>query len=105
MKANKENLDRALSDIVNQLKQLEAKKIILFGSLSRGRVRVGSDIDLLVLFDDKDHFKSRIRKLYSVIESDVDFDLLPYNEEEFERVKNRTLIRHILKEGKVLYEA
>jgi len=40
-----------------------------------------------------------------MLESPVDFDLLAYNEEEFERIKGRSLFRHILKEGKVIYEA
>ena len=105
MKADINHLHEILSDLVEQLKQLGAKKIILFGSLSRGQVRIGSDIDLLVFFDDQDHFKTRMRRLYSVLESDADFDLLAYNREEFERIKHRSLFRHILKEGKVLYEA
>jgi len=77
MRADRENPEKSPSDIIEQLKRLPAKKIVLFGSLGRGRVRAGSDIGLLVLFDDRDHFKSRMKRLYSVIESDVDFDVLP----------------------------
>lgn len=105
MSAKHQAFEEALSRIVSQLKEAGAKKIILFGSLGRGKVRSASDIDILAIFDDGDNFKSRIRRLYNTIESDVDFDLLPYGRDEFERVRTRSLFRRILNEGRVVYEA
>jgi predicted nucleotidyltransferase len=105
MPALEEKLKRELERVIAQLKKMGAKKIILFGSLAEGEVRLGSDIDLLVLFDDELDFKTRMKKLYSEIEADVDFDILAYNFDEFEKIKDRSLFRHILRKGKVLYEA
>ena len=105
MRVDRKLLESELARIVQDLKKMGARRIVLFGSLARGEPRVRSDIDLLVIFRDRDHFKSRMRKVYSEIEAEVDFDILAYNEEEFARIKDRTLFRRIEKEGKVLYAA
>jgi uncharacterized protein len=47
---DKARLEQELSRLVAQLKAMDAKKIILFGSLARGELSLFSDIDLLVLF-------------------------------------------------------
>lgn len=101
----KKEIKDEFKKILKQLKDLGAKKIILFGSLARDKLRLGSDIDLIVIFQDKDNFKSRMRKIYDKIDTSEGVDILAYNFEEFERVKNRAFFRHILKEGKVVYEA
>ena len=105
MKPNRELLEQALQKLLDQLRGMPVKRVILFGSLAYGEIRASSDLDLLVIFDDESNFKERMRKLYDMLESPVDFDLLAYNEEEFERIKGRSFFRHILKEGKVIYEA
>jgi len=98
-------LETELEKIVRGLKKLGARKIVLFGSLARGNPRLMSDIDLIAIFKDNDHFKTRMQKVYSEIEAKVDFDILAYNEQEFERVKDRSFFRRIAREGKVLFEA
>jgi len=105
MRADKNFIEKELEKIVEGLKRLGAKKIILFGSLARGEPRVDSDIDLLAIFDDNDNFKNRMQKVYSEISAQVDFDVLAYNFEEYEQIRHRSLFRSIEKEGKVLYEA
>jgi predicted nucleotidyltransferase len=45
----RDKLRKALDSIVNRLKDMEAQKIILFGSLARGDVDINSDLDLFVL--------------------------------------------------------
>ncbi len=105
MRADKKFFERELEKIVKGLKKLGAKKIILFGSLARQEPRVDSDIDLLAIFDDKDNFKNRMQKVYSEITAQIDFDILAYNLEEYEKIRHRSLFRAIEKEGKVLYEA
>jgi len=97
-------LKEALNSLLIQLRRFPVKKAILFGSVARGKVKTSSDLDLLVIFDDGEDFKSRMKKLYEAIELPVDFDLLAYSEKEFERLKERPFFRHILKEGKVIYE-
>ena len=89
-------LETELGKIVGDLKKLGARKIVLFGSLARGNPRLMSDIDLIAIFKDNDRFKTRMQKIYSEIEA---------NEQEFERLKDRSFFRRIAKEGKVLFEA
>jgi len=101
----KKEIKREVEKVVTQLKKLGAKKIILFGSLAKGNLRVGSDIDLVALFEDQDTFKSRMRRIYAQIDCTEDVDILTYNFQEFERIKKRAFFRHVLKEGKVIYEA
>lgn len=101
----KEHLKREAKSIIEQLKDLGAKKILLFGSLARDQLRLGSDVDIIALFDDGDSFKNRIRRLYENLEYTCDLTLFPYNFEEFERLKDRSFFRHVLKEAEVVYEA
>lgn len=103
--AQKENIIKELQRVIEQLKDMGAKKIILFGSLSKGELRLGSDIDLLALFQDNDNFKNRMKRVYSEIDCAEALDLLAYNFEEFERIKKRPFFRHILSHGRVIYEA
>ncbi|MCX7855017.1 MAG: nucleotidyltransferase domain-containing protein [Anaerolineae bacterium] len=94
-----------LEEIVRQLREMGACRIILFGSRARGRARRESDIDLLVIMDDDRTFKERMREIYARLETDADVDILAYSPEEFERIRNRSFFRRVLAEGKVLYEA
>lgn len=94
-----------LEQIVNQLRDMGARRIILFGSQARGQARRGSDIDLLVIMDDGRTFKERMREIYARLETDADVDILAYSPEEFERIRMRSFFRRILSEGQVLYEA
>ncbi|HHS98109.1 MAG TPA: nucleotidyltransferase domain-containing protein [Chloroflexi bacterium] len=98
-------LEQELNRVVGQLRALGARRIILFGSLARGRPRLGSDLDLLAIFEDGLTFKERMRYVYTHLDADVDVDVLAYNREEFERLKHRSFFRRILREGKVVYEA
>lgn len=103
--AQKENITKELQRVIGQLKDMGAKKIILFGSLAKGEEGLGSDIDLLALFQDKDNFKNRMKWVYDKIECAEAFDLLVYNFDEFERIKEKPFFRHILSYGRVIYEA
>ncbi|MFN3762414.1 MAG: nucleotidyltransferase domain-containing protein [Anaerolineae bacterium] len=94
-----------LDQIVDQLRAMGARRIILFGSRARGQLRRESDIDLLVIMDDGRTFKERMRDIYTHLETDADVDILAYSPEEFERIRSRSFFRRILAEGVVLYEA
>lgn len=94
-----------LEHIVRQLRDMGARRIILFGSRARGRARRGSDIDLLVIMDDGRTFKERMRDIYARLETDTDVDILAYSPEEFERIRRRSFFQRIMNEGQVLYEA
>lgn len=98
-------LERELERIVAQLRNLGARKIILFGSAAEGRVSPFSDLDLLVVMPGPEGFAYWSRRLYEEIDRRVAVDFFPYNEEEFEEVQRTSrLIRHALRTGNVLYE-
>ncbi|MBI4640823.1 MAG: nucleotidyltransferase domain-containing protein, partial [Candidatus Tectomicrobia bacterium] len=45
-------LEEEIARLVEQLKAMGVRKIILFGSLARGEISLFSDIDFLVFFDE-----------------------------------------------------
>ena len=48
--ARLKDLERNLQRVVLQLKDLGARKIVLFGSLARGDISAHSDLDLLAMW-------------------------------------------------------
>ena len=101
---DRQRLEAETKRLVEQMRNLGATKVILFGSLARGKISLFSDIDLLVLFDDERSSRELSRWVYQNPETGEAVDVLAYNLKSFERMRERTFIQHILTEGKVLYE-
>ena len=59
----KESLEKELERILPLLINLGAKKVILFGSLSVGKVHRSSDIDLVVVRESNQRFLDRLDEL------------------------------------------
>jgi predicted nucleotidyltransferase len=96
----------AIDSITDQLvRKYKAQKVILFGSAAKGRLNPDSDLDFLVIKDDKENFHARIAKLYKLINKDVPADFLVYTPSELaQRIKlGDPFIQQILREGRVLY--
>ena len=79
-------------------------KIILFGSVADESDGAGSDIDLVVLSDDK----SITQGIYSVVGDYIlEYQELPlpivYTTEEFESKKHYSFQKEVLEKGLVLY--
>lgn len=92
--------------ITQALADLGVQKVILFGSLAKGRIHSGSDLDLLVVWDTDLRFMDRLEVIYRTVSPAVALDLLVYTPREFaELEKTRPFIRQIVSEGKILYEA
>jgi predicted nucleotidyltransferase len=89
-------LEQKTAHLVEQLKAMGAKKIVLFGSLARGELSLFSDIDLLVLFDDDRPSRELTRAVYQQIKA--------YSRQAMVALQERPLFRDILSYGKVLYE-
>lgn len=99
---------KAIDQVVKQIvEKFKPQKIILFGSYARGNPRPESDVDLLVIMNNR-HKKSdqslEIRRHLGVM---FGLDLLVYTSK---RLKERVemgdwFLRDVLKEGKVLYES
>ena len=84
--------------MVNELKKHNPKKIILFGSRSRGDYKKNSDIDIAVDLDLNFREKRKLRDKIDTLAGLYSVDLIFLNEVE-DSFKNK-----ILKEGKIIYE-
>lgn len=105
-KQRRAELEAELPKIVDRLKSIGAKKIVLFGSLARGDVWRGSDIDLLVVLDRPGRFIDRLDIVYRAMAARVGVDAIVYTSEEFaELAATRPFVRQALAAGRVLYEA
>ena len=97
-------LEAEAGRLVEQLKGLGVVKIILIGSLARGRISLFSDIDMVAVFDDQRSCRELTRWVYQNLNSREAVDVLAYNRRQFETARQRSFIRSALQEGKVLYE-
>jgi predicted nucleotidyltransferase len=106
---SKRQFDREIQNIVQQLINLyKPEKIILFGSLAKGRIEEGTDIDLFIIKSDVPEFGvDRIRQLDELIKYKLATDFIVYKPHEFEqRLKlGDPFIKNIMEEGMVLYDA
>ena len=99
--------------IINSLKPLDLKKVILFGSYAYGNPTKDSDIDLLIVtnddfipqnFAEKMSLKLKIANEIDSIREEIPVDLLVYTKPMFEKFVelNSMFAREILSKGKNL---
>ena len=99
-----EAIDQVVEQIVEKFKP---QKIILFGSYARGNPRPESDVDLLVVMDNKRKKSKQSLEIRRHLGVMFGLDLVVYTSK---RLKERVdmgdwFLRDVLKEGKVLYES
>lgn len=96
-----------LARIVENLrKRYEPTCIILFGSLARGQVREGSDIDLCLIKETDHPFLDRLREARVAADAHEAVDILVYTPDEWRemvREGNYFVREEILGRGIVLY--
>ena len=106
---SKNQFDKEIRSIVKQLIRVyKPEKIILFGSLAKGQINQGTDIDLFIIKSDIPEFGvDRIRQLDALIKYRLATDFIVYRPAELEqRLKlGDPFVKSILEEGKVLYDA
>ena len=106
---SKDQFNKEIQSIVEQLIHLyKPDKIILFGSLVKGEVNRGTDIDLFIIKSDVPELGvDRIRQLDKLIKYKLATDFIVYRPEELEQRLNLgdPFVKNILEQGKVLYEA
>lgn len=95
-----------INSIKNQLiKKYRPQKIFLFGSSVTGKMNDDSDLDFLIIKDDKKDPYNRIVEVYGLVEKNIAADFIVYTPQEFaKRLKlGDPFINSILSEGRVLY--
>ena len=91
-------------DIV--VREFSPKMVFLFGSVARHEARDDSDVDIMVVMDTDDGFKTRpfpiLRRLKAV---DVDVDIFVYTPEEYESKRDdpESFVNRIVRTGRLLY--
>jgi predicted nucleotidyltransferase len=89
--------------------ELDAEKVIIFGSFARGRaegIHEWTDLDLVVATETSLPFPQRIKRLLEVVRPKVGADVFVYTPDEWEFMKSqRPFIKEeVLKKGRVVYE-
>jgi len=101
----KQKLDSELKRIVGKIKELGAKKIILFGSVARGNISFDSDIDLIIIKETDKRFLKRLEEVYAYIKPRAAMDILVYTPREFEcLLEESDFIKDAVEKGTVIYE-
>lgn len=105
--ASENEIDQIKNRLFPIFKKNKAKKVYLFGSLSRGTQSRKSDVDLMIVTETEKRFFDRYEDYETIqrILPDRSVDMLIYTSEELEKIAHRAFIRQILEEGKVLYES
>lgn len=104
-RSRKEKLEAELARMLEVLKQTDAERVILFGSMACGRVHRGSDLDLIIVAPSSEPFVRRADKYYEALSPRVALDLLVYTPEEFARLRHTNpFVARAVREGRVLLE-
>lgn len=102
---NRANIATALEAVIAYARvHDEIIKVILFGSAARGSINALSDLDVLIIMNTDRDFYHRNQEIMGALGVPVDVDILCYRPDEIERNSSRPFFRHILTEGKVVYE-
>ncbi len=105
--------DELLKEMTDTIvREVKPRQVILFGSHARGDARPDSDLDFLIVEDGPfDAIRSRRAEMTRLWELLFDYfipiDFLVFTPEEMDKWKDAKnhVIAHVIKEGKVLYEA
>jgi predicted nucleotidyltransferase len=88
------------------LESHRARKAILFGSYARSTEANRSDIDLIIIDDEKLPYMKRLDKYFNDITNalNMSVDLFVYSSGEFEDMKKGFFVGKAVAEGVTLYE-
>lgn len=92
-------LEALCSDLKNKFKDI--KDIVLYGSMARGEFRISSDIDLLILIEDKFENETKVRALCKRIniKNKINPTFVTEKEIELAKSKGSDYYENIYKEG------
>lgn len=90
--------------LVEQLKQINPKAIILFGSAPSGKRTIDSDYDFLVIKETNKPFTDRIREIHSILKTNIPIDVIVVTPKEAKDFTRKSIFfSQIFQEGKVVY--
>lgn len=91
-----------IQQVVDKIREINGIiGVILFGSYSRGDFDEASDIDLLVIFENKKKLNGGLKEIYKITaESDQFFQAIGLTQEE---LKNSPILDSVLKNGKIYH--
>jgi len=105
-----EELLQEMTDLI--VREVNPRKIILFGSHARGTARADSDLDFLVVedgpFDAQRSRRAEMTRLGNILfDYFIPIDFLVFTPQEIEKWKDAKnhVIAHALSEGRMLYES
>jgi len=99
---NAERVDLEIHEIVDEISRIRGvSAVILFGSYSREEFSEGSDIDLLILFDDGESYVKGLPQIFEVTaKGDMFIQAIPMTLDE---LKSSKLLPTVMSEGRILY--
>jgi len=103
---SQDQIQTQINSIKDQLiKKYKPQKIILFGSSVSGKMTPDSDLDFLIIKNDKKKPHDRMVEVYKLVKKDIAADFIVYTPQEIaDRVKLGDLfIKSLLSKGRVLY--
>ena len=82
------------------------EELILFGSLTEGKIEEASDIDLIIIKKTNKRLFDRIGEVIKMCKPKMAVDFIVYTPEEFRRLKEGEsfIKKEVIEKGKVLYE-
>lgn len=96
-----------VSDVANTIRdRFHPEKVILFGSVSRGQYRQGSDLDLFVVMRSDLPDCKRASAIRRALPRSIPMDILVYTPEEVAYWNGAVghIVTEVLKTGRVLYD-
>jgi len=101
----RKRLDEELKRLVPEIIKLDVEKVILFGSLAKGKIHKASDIDLIIVKRTEKRFLDRLDEFYSRLNPRVGVDIFVYTPEEFAEMKDHNpFLKKAIEEGVIIYE-
>ncbi|MBI4556219.1 MAG: nucleotidyltransferase domain-containing protein [Candidatus Hydrogenedentes bacterium] len=100
---------KIINQVVHRIvKTARPRRIILFGSAARGKMRADSDLDILVVVRDGTHRTHTAQRIYEkLVGVDIDVDVVVATEQDLLKYgDNFSLVYYpALREGKQIYAA
>ena len=107
MNSLKKQFELEIAKITQQLiSRYKPEKIILYGSGAYGKIREGSDIDMIIIKKSNKKPHERLREILHLVDYSLDFDPHVFTPQEFakELKLGEFFVTEAAKKGKVLYD-